>query len=347
MMATVGVDEIGQAYNVNADTVAGAIAQAVDGREARVPHRRRRALRGLPRRRPRSSRGSTSPAGAPGWPTARSRRGMIPKLRSCIDALQDGVGAPTSSTGVPHALLLEFFTREGIGTMIVNELREEHGMTTSTRSRRSTRARDADVRAAARSRSCAAGGTALGQRGKRVPRLPRRARGHVARPRAPRRSPTPRRPGPHAAARLEPLLQRRAAAGRGAPRRAARRRRPRVLRQLRVPRPTSARSSSPGVTARPTAGPSATTCSRRPARSTAARSPRSPPPASRRSRRRSSRCRPASARSASATSTRWRRRWTSGVRGDARAHPGRGRRDAVAAGYLEAVQRCATSVRRC
>ena len=40
----------GQAYNINADTVAGAIAAGAAGREARVPHRRRRPLRRLPRR---------------------------------------------------------------------------------------------------------------------------------------------------------------------------------------------------------------------------------------------------------------------------------------------------------
>ena len=48
----------------------------------------------------------------------------------------------------------------------------------------------------------------LGQRGQGVPRLPRRARGHVARPRPPGGRRRDRRPGAHAAARVEPLLQR-------------------------------------------------------------------------------------------------------------------------------------------
>jgi len=49
--------------------------------------------------------------------------GMIPKLRSCIDAVTAGVARAHVLDGrVPHALLLEFFTREGIGTMITNEV---------------------------------------------------------------------------------------------------------------------------------------------------------------------------------------------------------------------------------
>ena len=50
VIATVGVDDDGQAYNVNADTVAGAIAEAARCREARLPHRRRRRVRRLARR---------------------------------------------------------------------------------------------------------------------------------------------------------------------------------------------------------------------------------------------------------------------------------------------------------
>ena len=104
------------------------------------------------------------------------------------------------------------------------------------------------------------GRPAVGQRGQGVPRLPRRARGHVARARAPGRRRRARRAGAHAAARVEPVLQRRAAAGRRAPRRAARRRRSGVLLPTPAPRPTSARSSSPAATGRRTAAASASTC---------------------------------------------------------------------------------------
>ena len=49
--------------------------------------------------------------------------GMIPKLRSCIQALRNGVTRAHILDGrVPHALLLEFFTREGIGTMVSGDV---------------------------------------------------------------------------------------------------------------------------------------------------------------------------------------------------------------------------------
>jgi len=118
VVATVGVDEAGQAYNVNADTVAGAIAEAVGaeklvyltdvaglyedfGDEGSLISRI--DVEGLER-------------------LARDGKlseGMIPKIRSCIDALRRGVQRAHILDGrIPHALLLEFFTREGIGTMI-------------------------------------------------------------------------------------------------------------------------------------------------------------------------------------------------------------------------------------
>jgi acetylglutamate kinase len=45
--------------------------------------------------------------------------GMIPKIESCIAALRGGVARAHVLDGrLPHALLLEFFTREGVGTMV-------------------------------------------------------------------------------------------------------------------------------------------------------------------------------------------------------------------------------------
>ena len=45
--------------------------------------------------------------------------GMIPKVDSCISALKKGVASAHIIDGrMPHALLLEFFTREGVGTMV-------------------------------------------------------------------------------------------------------------------------------------------------------------------------------------------------------------------------------------
>jgi acetylglutamate kinase len=118
VIATVGVDDDGQAYNVNADTVAGAIAEAL-GAEKLVY--------------------LTDVAGVYGdWPDestlisridvdgldklisdGKASEGMIPKLESCVSALRNGVRRAHILDGrLPHALLLEFFTREGVGTMV-------------------------------------------------------------------------------------------------------------------------------------------------------------------------------------------------------------------------------------
>ena len=52
--------------------------------------------------------------------------GMLPKLQNCIDAIQEGVSRVHILDGrIPHCLLLEIFTKKGIGTAIVND-REEH-----------------------------------------------------------------------------------------------------------------------------------------------------------------------------------------------------------------------------
>jgi acetylglutamate kinase len=46
--------------------------------------------------------------------------GMVPKIRSCVSALRNGVGRAHLLDGrIPHALLLECFTRQGVGTMVV------------------------------------------------------------------------------------------------------------------------------------------------------------------------------------------------------------------------------------
>jgi acetylglutamate kinase len=118
VVATVGVDDTGQAYNVNADTVAGAIAEALgaeklvyltnihglytdlDDESSLVSHI---DVDGLERM----------------VEAGQLSEGMIPKIRSCIHALRHGVVRAHILDGrIPHALLLEFFTREGIGTMV-------------------------------------------------------------------------------------------------------------------------------------------------------------------------------------------------------------------------------------
>ena len=118
VIATVGVDDTGQAYNVNADTVAGAIAEAL-GAEKLVYLT---DVAGLYARWPDESSliSRIDVAGlealiASGGVT----EGMIPKLESCIHALRSGVTRAHILDGrLPHAVLLEFFTKEGVGTMV-------------------------------------------------------------------------------------------------------------------------------------------------------------------------------------------------------------------------------------
>ena len=118
IVATIGVDEAGQAYNINADTVAGAIAEAL-GAEKLVYLTDIEGLRrdvddaaSLIRQTTADELESLVAAGV-------IAGGMIPKVASCIHAVRNGVGRAHILDGrIVHVLLLEIFTDEGIGTMI-------------------------------------------------------------------------------------------------------------------------------------------------------------------------------------------------------------------------------------
>ena len=115
VVAPIGVDAKGQTYNINADTVAGAVAGAiaaerlvlltdVDGvldRDGKViPHLKVAEARAL------IADGTIS-------------GGMIPKVETAIDAVENGVHAAVILDGrIPHVLLLELFTEHGAGTLI-------------------------------------------------------------------------------------------------------------------------------------------------------------------------------------------------------------------------------------
>jgi acetylglutamate kinase len=119
VVATVGVDDAGQAYNVNADTVAGAIAESLRA-EKLVYLTNVAGLYGdLADQSSLISRVDVDRLATLVDDGALSE-GMIPKARSCIDAVKSGVSRAHILDGrIPHALLLEFFTREGIGTMVI------------------------------------------------------------------------------------------------------------------------------------------------------------------------------------------------------------------------------------
>ena len=121
VVATVGVDDAGQAYNVNADTVAGAIAESLRA-EKLVYLTNVAGLYGdLADEASLISRIDVDRLAALADDGVLSE-GMIPKVRSCVEAVKSGVSRAHILDGrIPHALLLEFFTREGIGTMVTNE----------------------------------------------------------------------------------------------------------------------------------------------------------------------------------------------------------------------------------
>ncbi len=119
VVATIGSDETGQSYNINADTAAGALAVAV-GAAKLVYLTDVDGIR-TDRHDPatRLSRVTTADLDAM-IASGAVDGGMIPKVRSCIEAVLGGVASAHVLDGsAPHALLLEIFTHEGVGTMVV------------------------------------------------------------------------------------------------------------------------------------------------------------------------------------------------------------------------------------
>ena len=118
VIATIGMDETGQAYNVNADTVAGAIAEALEAEKLVYLTDVIGVYGDYPDEDSLISRIDADGLDAL-VAAGRASEGMIPKLTSCVHALRHGVTRAHILDGrIPHALLLEFFTREGIGTMV-------------------------------------------------------------------------------------------------------------------------------------------------------------------------------------------------------------------------------------
>ncbi len=120
VVATVGADADGQAFNINADTVAGEIAAAL-GAEKLVYLT---DIDGL--RRDIADAASLIRQTTPYELEHLINEGiidggMIPKVLSCISAVRNGVGRAHILDGrTPHALLLELFTDAGVGTMVHN-----------------------------------------------------------------------------------------------------------------------------------------------------------------------------------------------------------------------------------
>jgi acetylglutamate kinase len=121
VIATIGADETGQAYNINADTVAGAIAEAL-GAEKLVYLTDIEGLRRDVADAATLIRQTTAAELEQLVADGVIAGGMIPKVASCIHAVRHGVhNAHILDGRIAHVLLLEIFTDSGIGTMIKGE----------------------------------------------------------------------------------------------------------------------------------------------------------------------------------------------------------------------------------
>jgi acetylglutamate kinase len=116
VIAPVGVGEQGETLNINADLVAGAVAGALNAAKlillTDVPgvlDRKGQLLSSLTRYQAVTMMEDGAISG-----------GMIPKIKCCLEALEEGVTKAHILDGrVPHAVLLEIFTDRGVGTEIV------------------------------------------------------------------------------------------------------------------------------------------------------------------------------------------------------------------------------------
>ena len=115
VIAPIGVGEDGETYNINADTVAGAVAAAVGAARllmltdvAGVLNKSGELLPEITAMRAKTLIKNGAILG-----------GMIPKVETCLDAVGEGVDAAVILDGrIPHVLLLEIFTETGVGTLI-------------------------------------------------------------------------------------------------------------------------------------------------------------------------------------------------------------------------------------
>jgi acetylglutamate kinase len=115
VIAPIGVGPAGETYNINADTAAGAIAAAIGAARlllltdvVGVLDENSELISDLKVSEARSLIADGTVSG-----------GMIPKLETCIQAVEGGVDASVILDGrVPHAMLLEIFTDRGLGTAV-------------------------------------------------------------------------------------------------------------------------------------------------------------------------------------------------------------------------------------
>lgn len=115
VIAPIGMGEDGQSYNINADLVAGKVAETLSAEKLILLTNTPGVLDGEGQLI--SSLGVNDVENLIVEDVIKG--GMLPKVRCALSAVNNGVTTATISDGrVQHALLLETFTREGVGTMI-------------------------------------------------------------------------------------------------------------------------------------------------------------------------------------------------------------------------------------
>ncbi len=115
VIAPIGTDDNGASYNINADSVAGEIASVLGAEKlilltniAGVQDKKGNVLTGLSIKQVDKLIADKTIQG-----------GMLPKVECALNAVKNGVGSATIVDGrVEHAVLLEIFTDEGVGTLI-------------------------------------------------------------------------------------------------------------------------------------------------------------------------------------------------------------------------------------
>lgn len=118
VVSTIGSDPTGQAYNINADTVAGALAEALAAEKVVFLTDVPGLLTDLDDRSSLVSHATADELAAM-IDDGRLTGGMIPKVAAALHAVRHGVGSAHLLDGrVPHVVLLELFSDAGIGTMI-------------------------------------------------------------------------------------------------------------------------------------------------------------------------------------------------------------------------------------
>ena len=125
VVSTIGCDEEGNVYNINADTAAAYIAGKMKAERLITMTDIEGILRD--RNDPKSLIQCIDINEAKElFDTGVISGGMIPKVQCCIDAIEKGVKKVTILDGrVPHALLIETLTDEGAGTMVIKDKSDE------------------------------------------------------------------------------------------------------------------------------------------------------------------------------------------------------------------------------